>query len=119
MAGGRSRGLVFHVEVVPGPAARQRSWRTLVFLLDAIVERAADVLEEVALQTDTLKSNIFRRDTGPDRKRITNEVLEELMLEIGRAERALSKVRESLSSLTRLISYLLFALPTYDPAEVS
>ncbi|MBA3525856.1 MAG: magnesium transporter, partial [Sphingomonas sp.] len=41
------------------------------------------------------------------------------MLEIGRAERALSKVRESLSSLTRLISYLLFALPTYDPAEVS
>ncbi len=91
----------------------------LVFLLDAIVERAADVLEEVALQTDTLKSNIFRRDTGPDRKRITNEVLEELMLEIGRAERALSKVRESLSSLTRLISYLLFALPTYDPAEVS
>ncbi|MBA2770582.1 MAG: magnesium transporter CorA family protein [Sphingomonas sp.] len=92
---------------------------TLVFLLDAIVERAADVLEEVALQTDRLKNDIFRRKTGSDRKRITNQALEDLMLEIGRAEGALSKVRESLSSLTRLISYLLFALPKYDRAEVS
>lgn len=92
---------------------------TLVFLLDAIVERAADVLEEVALQTDTLKNDIFRRKTGAARKRITNEALENLMLEIGRAEGALSKVRESLSSLTRLISYLLFALPKYDRGEVS
>jgi magnesium transporter len=92
---------------------------TLVFLLDAIVERAADVLEEVALQTDTLKNNIFRREPGAERKRITNEGLENLMLEIGSAEGALSKVRESLSSLTRLISYLLFALPKYEAEEVS
>ncbi len=92
---------------------------TLVFLLDAIVERAADVLEEVALQTDTLKNDIFRRKIGAERKRITNEALENLMLEIGQAEGALSKVRESLSSLTRLISYLLFALPKYDREEVS
>ncbi len=92
---------------------------TLVFLLDAIVERAADVLEEVAAHTDHLKDTIFKRETGAERKRITNEALEELMLEIGRAEGALSKVRESLASLTRLISYLLFALPKYEPGEVS
>ena len=41
------------------------------------------------------------------------------MLEIGRAEATLSKARESLSSMTRLISYLLFALPKYEKGEVS
>ena len=92
---------------------------TLVFLLDAIVERAADVLEEVALQTDAVKTSVFRREAGGGRKRISNAALEDIMLEIGSAEGALSKVRESLASLTRLISYLLFALPKYDASEVS
>lgn len=111
------KAFVSHLERQPELCHSAAS--TLVFLLDAIVERAADVLEEVALQTDTLKNDIFRRKTGAARKRITNEALENLMLEIGRAEGALSKVRESLSSLTRLISYLLFALPKYDRGEVA
>ena len=92
---------------------------TLVFLLDAIVERAADILEDVAVQTDALKTSIFRRPKKGPRMRITNQALEEMLLEIGSAEGALSKVRESLASLNRLISYLLFALPKYEPAEVS
>ena len=92
---------------------------TLVFLLDAIVERAADVLEEVALQTDAVKIRVFRREAGAARKRISHQALEDIMLEIGSAEGSLSKVRESLASLTRLISYLLFALPKYEPDEVS
>lgn len=92
---------------------------TLVFLLDAIVERAADVLEEVAVQTDTVKNNVFRRDSTGPRKRISHQALEDMMLEIGKAEGELSKVRESLSSLNRLISYLLFALPKYDRSELS
>jgi magnesium transporter len=91
---------------------------TLVNLLDAIVERAADVLEEVALQTDAVKNSVFRRDPNAPRKRFSNQALQDMMLEIGRAEATLSKARESLASLTRLISYLLFALPKYGPAEV-
>ena len=91
---------------------------SLVFLLDAIVERAADILEDVAVQLDEVKKNVFRRDPAGRRKRFSNQELEDLMLEIGRAEGTLSKVRESLSSLTRLISYLLFALPNYEKDEV-
>lgn len=111
------KAFISHVERQPELCRSAAS--TLVFLLDAIVERAADVLEEVAVQTDTVKNSIFRRETEGPRKRISNEALEDLMLEIGRAEGALSKVRESLSSLTRLISYLLFALPKYEREEVS
>lgn len=92
---------------------------TLVFLLDAIVERAADVLEEVAIQSDAVKRSVFRREKGASRKRISNQALEDIMLEIGSAEGTLSKVRESLASLTRVISYLLFVLPKYEPGEVS
>ena len=111
------KAFISHVERQPELCRSAAS--TLVFLLDAIVERAADILEEVALQTDNIKNDVFRRDPDGPRKRISNQALEDMMLEIGRAEGALSKVRESLSSLTRLISYLLFALPKYEKEEVS
>jgi magnesium transporter len=91
---------------------------TLVYLLDAVVERAADVLEGVAAQTDALKAGVFHGSRGADRKRITTEALEDMMFQIGSAEATLSKVRESLATLTRVISYLLFALPRYEPTEV-
>lgn len=91
---------------------------TLVFLLDAIVERSADILEEVSFRTNAVKRRVFRRDAGALRQRLTNTDLEDIMLEIGSAETTLSAVRESLSSLNRLISFLLFALPNYDKAEI-
>lgn len=108
---------ISHVERQPELCRSAAS--TLVFLLDAIVERAADILEDVAAQMETVKRNVFRRDAAARRKRFSNQELEDMMLEIGRAEGTLSKVRESLASLTRLISYLLFALPKYDNGEVS
>jgi len=87
---------------------------TLVYLLDAIVERSADILEEVALRTDSVSRDVFRRQ---DRRRMTNEELENILLRVGNAQDTLSKVRESLSSLSRLLSYLAFALPAYDESE--
>lgn len=91
---------------------------TLVFLLDAIVERSADILEEVALRTESVSKDVFRRDTAPGRRRMSNEDLEDILLRVGGAQDTLSKVRESLSSLSRLLSYLAFAIPAYDKSEV-
>lgn len=92
---------------------------TLVYLLDAIVERAADILEGVALRTDAVSQGVFHRERGPNRKRLTNQTLEDLLLEIGGAQDVLLKVRDSLSSLARLISYLLFTLPQVEKSEVA
>jgi magnesium transporter len=92
---------------------------TLVFLLDAIVERSADILEEVAQKTDEVSKLVFHRPRGSERKRMTNETLEDILLRIGGAQEVLSKVRESLSSLSRLLSFLAFSLPEYDPNEAS
>lgn len=90
---------------------------TLVFLLDAIVERSADILEETAMRTDAVSGMIFHRETGANRKRMTNQTLEDILLQIGGAQQVLSKVRESLSSLSRLLSFLAFSLPDYDANE--
>ncbi|HYI42460.1 MAG TPA: CorA family divalent cation transporter, partial [Sphingomicrobium sp.] len=110
------QAFISHVERQPELCRSAAS--TLVFLLDAIVERAADILEDVAGQTEAVKRGVFRRDAAARRRRVSNQELEDMMLEIGRAEGTLSKVRESLASLTRLISFLLFALPKYDQGEV-
>ena len=91
---------------------------TLVYLLDAIVERLADILEEVAARIDGVSRAVFRRPDGAH-KRMTNETLQAILLEIGGAQEVLSKVRESLSSLARLMSFLAFAIPQYDPGEAS
>lgn len=91
---------------------------TLVFLLDAIVERAADILEEITAQTHAVRRRVFPRQLKKDRKRLTNDDLENIMIDIGNAEATLSSVRDSLASLTRLLSFLLFALPKYDQSEV-
>jgi magnesium transporter len=91
----------------------------LVFLLDAVVERTAEILRDTATQLDAVKVGVFRRERRAAGSRIANVELEDMMFAIGRAEETLSKVRESLASLTRLISYLIFALPRYGRDEVA
>jgi len=109
------KAFIAHLERQPELCRSPAS--TLVFLLDAIVERSADILEEVAQGTDSVSADVFRR--GPERRRMSNEDLENILLRIGCAQDTLSKVRESLASLSRLLSYLSFALPAYDKGEAS
>ncbi|MXP42589.1 magnesium transporter [Altererythrobacter soli] len=110
------RAFIAHLERQPDLCGTPAS--ALVFLLDAVVERTADILEEVARSMDSVSGKVFDRPAGGKRKRMTNEGLEDILLEIGSSQQMLSKVRESLSSLARLASFLAFSLPEYEPAEV-
>jgi magnesium transporter len=98
------RAFISHLSRQPDLCSTPAS--TLVFLLDAIVERAADILEEVAQRTDSVSAKVFDRPAAGKRKRMTNEALEDILLEIGNAQQ------------TRLASFLAFSLPEYEPAEV-
>ncbi|MCB9475542.1 MAG: magnesium transporter CorA family protein [Deltaproteobacteria bacterium] len=71
-------------------------------LLEAFVDRLADVLENVQRETDGLSAQIF---THPDE---LDEELEyaEVLRGIGRAQMTTSRVRESLVSISRLLSYV-------------
>lgn len=76
-------------------------------LLEAIIDRAADVLENVAAEMDTLSHDVFHAP-------ITGEGggtdLEEALRSLGRFDDLIGKVRESLASLERTTSFLTLTL---------
>lgn len=76
----------------------------LAGLLDAIVDRIADILQRVQADVETLSAGIFRHDGRT--KRNYNEIL----VRIGSCQEMTARARESLASFGRLISFV--ARPT-------
>jgi magnesium transporter len=72
-------------------------------LLDAVIDRSADILERVGAEVDGVSYRIFEpEDATADRLRRYNDVLKT----IGRKGDLTSKVRESLVSIGRVLVYL-------------
>lgn len=75
----------------------------LVALLEAIVDRAADVLEQIGADVERISRRIFERgQTGEN----ANQRYRAILSHIGRKEGLVSSARESLASLQRLLSFL-------------
>jgi magnesium transporter len=75
----------------------------LMELLDAVIDRAADILERIGAEVDQSSHDIFEPEGArADRSRSYNEILQAL----GRKGDLTSKVRESLVSIGRLLLYL-------------
>jgi magnesium transporter len=75
----------------------------LMDLLDAVIDRAADILERVGAEVDQVSHDIFEpEDARADRTRTYNQILRAL----GQKGDLASKVRESLVSIGRLLLYL-------------
>ncbi|MGH6959462.1 MAG: magnesium transporter CorA family protein [Dongiaceae bacterium] len=78
----------------------------LVGLLEAFVDRIADVLEKVSLDLDQLSQNIFDEQAAGPRRRPGRQDLRSIIRTLGRNDDLVSTVRESLLSLTRVIRFL-------------
>lgn len=75
----------------------------LAHLLETIADRTAEILETAVAHVDRLSSDIFR-----DReKRRPPKFLEGKLAEIAECHRLVGKVRDSLGSLSRLLTFLL------------
>jgi magnesium transporter len=75
----------------------------LIELLDAIIDRAADILERIGADVDGISRRIFEYDAaedGPQRG------YQEILKTIGRKGDLNSKVRESMVSIGRLVLFL-------------
>jgi magnesium transporter len=72
----------------------------LMELLDAVIDRAADILERIGAEVDRVSHDIFEPEA--DQKRTHQEILRS----IGRKGDLTSKVRESLVSIGRVLLYL-------------
>lgn len=78
----------------------------LLDLLDAIIDRCADILERVGSDVDSVSNEIFEpaADRGQARR------YSRILLTIGRKGDLTSKVRESLVSIGRIISFVTVEL---------
>jgi magnesium transporter len=80
-----------------------------VGLLEAIVDRTADILEQVSSDMDLLSQRIFTYDPSCRPATLSGNDFQEMLCRIGRNQYLIAKARESLVSLSRLLSFL--ALP--------
>jgi magnesium transporter len=73
-------------------------------LLDAIIDRLADELEELGVEIERISAHIFQRNE--ESRRIPAQRLTALLTRIGRNQSLLARIRETAVSTSRLISFL-------------
>src|SRR5882757_5437221 len=76
----------------------------LVRLLDAIIDRLADELENISTEIEHLSSEVFRKKV--EDRRIPAEKLTRLLTSIGRAQTLLAKIRYTAVSTHRMLNFL-------------
>ncbi len=80
----------------------------LLELLDGVIDRCADILERAGAEVDSVSSQIFE----PSAERGHARTYSQILLAIGKKGDLTSKVRESLVSIGRLISFVLVETDT-------
>ncbi len=95
------RRFMTHVERYP--AACTSSATLLAGLLEAFVERIADLLERVQAELDSVSHSIFQRSNGDT---TSGSDLKSMIQRIGANGDLVSKARESLVSFQRLLMYV-------------
>jgi magnesium transporter len=83
----------------------------LVGLLEAVIDRAADILERLAAEIDRLSKDVFRASAD----RATRRPFRDILHDIGRRGDLGSMIAESLASLGRLLAFLA---PVLEASEV-
>ncbi len=94
----------FQQHVHRDPSLASNGVTVFVRLLDAIVDRLADELEASSAEINRISSQIFRRRVDNQRRNQPAR-LELLLMQIGRAQDLLSRIRETAVSASRLVSF--------------
>ena len=76
----------------------------LIGLLDSIIDRLADELENIGSEIERLSSEVFQRNI--DDRRIPADKLTRLLTSIGRVQTLLAKVRYTAVSTNRMLNFL-------------
>ena len=99
-------------------AARQPVGRNgltvLLWLLDLVIDRTADILEHMGGEIDRTSGDIFGRNDLAERRRLSPQDLEDLLRQIGRIQYVVNKVHDSLQTLSRISTFLNVAWNSDD-----
>jgi magnesium transporter len=99
------------------PSAATNAPAILVGLLEAIIERTADVLERVGMDLDELSASVFAAQAAAPNKARARD-LRGVMERIGRDGDLTSKARESLVTLARQLSFIVQSPAIQLPGEM-
>jgi magnesium transporter len=94
----------YAARVQRSPAACNSSDAVLVGLLEAVVDRLADLLERTSAQIESLAFSIFDK-----RKASTSGLMQDALQQVGRYGTLISSVSESLVTLSRLLAFTSIA----------
>lgn len=100
------------VKGAPGPSAQV----LLVRLLEAAVDRTADILERIGEEIDSTSQLVFGLDR-PAGARISNTDLQHILRRIGATQLTLNKVHDSLVTLLKTTSFLQTGVVGEDGAR--
>ena len=96
--------------------------RVLDGFFETLIEHVADALENAGAALDSISRDIFRRRgaaksaaSAPTAVEEKSPNLEEVLLRLGRCSDLLSRLRESLGSLRRMLSFFATAQTTCSP----
>ena len=80
---------------------------TLIVIVEALVDRLADVLETAGGELDGISSCVFGEDGAASRRaNARNQVLRDSLQQIGRLGDRLSRIRDGLQGLSRIVPYV-------------
>ena len=92
---------LFAAQAKRQPGLCPNGMQTFLGLVDAIVDRTADILENVGAEVEAVSEEVFLSDPS---RRFTD-----ILQRLGRAQNAAAKIRDSLVSLGRLASFASLA----------
>ena len=82
------------------------SVETFVALVEQIVELTADLLEEIAAELDAISRGVFSKRGKQPHVTRSNDELRDLLIEVGNAGARLSRIRDSVLGLQRIVPYV-------------
>lgn len=107
---------VFASRLCQKPGGPGKGETVLMGLLDAVIDRTADILERIGDDVNNLSSQVF--GTGDSEPTNGSRDLKELLRRIGHEGDLISKGRESLVSLGRMLSFLAQRMGAALPKEL-
>jgi magnesium transporter len=100
--------------------SRTCSAEAFVLLFEAIVDRLADVLEHVGARLDDLSKDVFRPEAHVQTRRRTADVaLRDTLRMVGRIGDHVSKIREVLLGVGRIVPYVSEMAHRWLPKELA
>ncbi len=98
---------IYAQRLMKSPGVRLSGQEVLIGLIEAFVDRIADILEKVALDLDAQARVIFAANSGTTARSTGSAPdLQEVMRALGRNEDLATSARESLLSLNRMVRFL-------------